>query len=220
MFKFPTTKAHYKSVPSNEGAPLFEEVLQPALFLRLRSNCVIFPLQVLNQKLEGLLMILSQQRGGLYKRDRVSVRVGLSLLLADLPSRIEVAFVPDDYDRDVHLILDQLNLHSNFIDIFKGLAVFNRIHEKKALSTCNSLVDHHAVILITSGIQNLQAPCLVIDEEGLGVSVLQRWVVVGREGVIEVSEYKTTLSYERLPKHRYLVNEIKLRERVLAFHVP
>jgi hypothetical protein len=98
--------------------------------------------------------------------------VPISLTLcANLPLRLQIAFVANHDDGEVVLVLDSKNLLLESQDFFKALPAGYGVDEQEAFARSHVLLAHCAVFLLACSIEHVQQSNLLIDNALLAVRI-------------------------------------------------
>jgi len=106
------------------------------------------------------------------------------LLHVHLPSG-EVALVPHHHHRHLLCVLDPLDLLPVGRDVLERLDVVDGEYDEESLPGPHVLVPHGTILLLTSGVENIQEARLSIYHHLLPVAVLDGRVVLVNEVVLD-----------------------------------
>jgi hypothetical protein len=122
-----------------------------------------------NNVVKGLLNIQTRLGGSLDELAAERTSQSLSLLPGDLTLALEIALVADDNHGEVVLVLDSQNLLLEGGDFLEALAGCDGVDEEETLSGPHVLLAHGAVLLLASGVEDIEQSGLIIDVALLAV---------------------------------------------------
>jgi len=159
-----------------------QDTLAALPFRALLSLVTIFS-NFSNERVESVIHSHPRLSRSLDKGDSVVSGDIPGLLHVDAPGG-QVAFVADHDHGDLLGVLDPLDLLPVLGDVLEGLCVVDSEDDEEALARPHVLVSHRAVLLLTSGVEDIQQTRLPIDDDLLPVAVLDGGVVLVHEVVL------------------------------------
>lgn len=94
---------------------------------------------------------------------------GFALLFGYHSLLVEIAFVADDNDREVVLVLNAEDLLLECHDFFKGLTRCDGVDQEEAFARSHILFAHGRVFFLSGGIEDIQQSDLIVNDTLLAV---------------------------------------------------
>jgi len=177
----------------------------PATHLGLASVTGIHCADFTNEVEEGLINICAGLGRGLKEGTAEVLSSFLTLGSLDLTFRGKIALVTAEDHGDVVGILYTKNLFAEGVDFIEGATRSDSINEKEALASAHVLITHGTVLLLTSGIEDIEKGGLTVDGDLLSVGILDSRIVLINEVVLDKLDCKSGFAHTTTTNNDNLV---------------